>query len=196
MVRSKGVDVAVEALRLARAAGAPIELSLYGDPDPENPRAITAEVLRGWSAEPGVAWHGHASDIAAVWREHHVVCVPSRGGEGLPRSLLEGAAAGRAVVTTLTPGCATFTRDGIEGFVVPPDDADALADVFVTLAHDPALVARFAQAARDRVVADFTTEQVSRDFVAVYRSLCPVSRTRLMRQEHRPPGASSAGTPD
>ena len=173
MVQSKGVDVAVEAIRLARAAGAPVELSLYGNPDPENPRAITTERLRGWSTEPGVVWHGHASDIAAVWRDHHVVCVPSRGGEGLPRSLLEGAAAGRAVVTTLTPGCATFTRDGIEGFVVPPGDAEALADVFVTLAHDPALVLRFAEAARERVVDGFTTDQVSRDFVAVYRSLRP-----------------------
>ncbi len=178
MVRSKGVDVAVKAMHLARAAGAPVELSLYGDPDPENPRAITAETLQLWSSEPGVTWHGHASDIAAVWRDHHVVCVPSRGGEGLPRSLLEGAAAGRAVVTTQTPGCATFTRDGIEGFVVPPGDAEALADVFVTLAHDPALVARFAQAARDRVVAGFTTEQVSRDFVAIYRSLCPAEPHR------------------
>ena len=102
-----------------------------------------------------------------------MVCVPSRGGEGLPRALLEGPAAGRAVVTTSTPGCATFTRDGIEGFVVPPGDAEALADVFVTLAYDPALVARFAQAARDRVVAGFTADQVSRDFVALYRNLCP-----------------------
>ncbi len=178
MVQSKGVDVAVEAVRLARAAGAPIELSLYGDPDPENPRAIKAEMLRAWSNQPGIAWHGHASDIAAVWRDHHVVCVPSRGGEGLPRSLLEGAAAGRAVVTTMTPGCATFTRDGIEGFVVPPGDAEALADVFVTLAHDPALVVRFAQAARDRVVAGFTTDQVSRDFVATYQSLCPTEPRR------------------
>ena len=173
MVQSKGVDVAVEAVRLARAGGAPVELSLHGDPDPENPRAITIDRLRAWSQLPGVAWRGHASDIAAVWRENHVVCVPSRGGEGLPRALLEGAAAGRAVVTTSTPGCATFTRDGIEGFVVPPGDAEALADVFVTLAYDPALVARFAQAARDRVVAGFTADQVSRDFVALYRNLCP-----------------------
>ena len=171
MVHSKGVDVAVEALRLARAAGAPVELSLFGVPDPENPRAVPADRLRRWSEEPGVAWHGHASDIAAVWRDHHVVLVPSRGGEGLPRSLLEGAAAARAVLTTATPGCATFTRDGIEGFVVPPDDAEALADALVVLAHDPALLERFAGAARARVLDGFTTAQVAADFVGLYRSL-------------------------
>lgn len=171
MVHSKGVDVAVDALRRARAAGAPVELSLFGAPDPENPRAIPADRLRRWSEEPGVAWHGHTTDIAAVWRDHHVVLVPSRGGEGLPRSLLEGAAAARAVLTTATPGCATFTRDGIEGFVVPPDDADALADGLVALAHDPALLERFAQAARARVLEGFTTAQVAADFVGLYRSL-------------------------
>ena len=171
MVHSKGVDVAVEALRRARAAGAPVELSLYGAPDPENPRAVTEEQLRRWSAEPGIAWHGHAADVAAVWRAHHVVLVPSRGGEGLPRSLLEGAAAARAVLTTATPGCATFARDGIEGFVVPPDDPDALADALVTLAHDPELVERFALAARARVLDGFTAERVAADFVGVYRTL-------------------------
>ncbi len=176
MVHSKGVDVAVEALRLARAAGAPVELSLFGAPDPENPRAVPLEDLRRWSCAPGVAWHGHATDIAAVWRGHHVVCVPSRGGEGLPRALLEGAAAGRAVLTTATPGCATFARDGVEGFVVPPGDADALADGLVTLAHDPALLERFAQAARARVLDGFTTAAVARDFLAVYRGLLEARR--------------------
>ncbi len=171
MVHSKGVDVAVEALRRARAAGAPVELSLVGAPDPENPRAVTEGQLRRWAEEPGIAWHGHATDIAAVWRDHHVVLVPSRGGEGLPRSLLEGAAAARAVLTTATPGCATFARDGVEGFVVPPDDPDALADCLVTLAHDPALVERFAVAARARVLDGFTAEQVAADFVSVYRAL-------------------------
>lgn len=171
MVQSKGVDVAVDAVRRARSAGADVELSLFGAPDAENPRAVTMADLRAWSAEPGIAWHGHAGDIPAVWRGHHIVCVPSRGGEGLPRSLLEGAAAGRAVLTTRTPGCATFARDGIEGFVVPPDDAAAMADAIIALARDPARVAAFGRAARARVLDGFTTASVARTFVAVYRDL-------------------------
>ena len=171
MVFSKGVDVAADATRRARAAGADVELSLYGLPDDQNPMAISGQSLRQWSSEPGIAWHGHSSDIRAVWRDHHVVCVPSRGGEGLPRSLLEGAAAGRAVVTTRTPGCATFVRDGVEGLVVPPDDAEALAAALEILARDPAAVARYGRAARARVLDGFTTEAVSRDFLDVYRRL-------------------------
>lgn len=171
MVHSKGVDVAVEAVRRARASGADVDLSLFGAPDDENPRAVKLADLEAWSREPGITWHGHAKDVGAVWRTHHVVCVPSRGGEGLPRALLEGAAAGRAVVTTDTPGCATFTRDGIEGFVVPPEDPAAMANALASLASDPALVARFGAAARARVLDGFTSSGVADQFIAVYRSL-------------------------
>ena len=176
MVHSKGVDVAVEAVRRARAAGADVELSLVGAPDPENLRSIPESQLHAWAEEPGIAWLGHRRDVSAIWREHHVVCVPSRGGEGLPRSLLEGAAAARAVVTTATPGCATFARDGVEGYVVPPGDPKALADALADLARDPALLARFAKAARARVLDGFTTEHVARAFVEIYSELAAPGR--------------------
>jgi glycosyltransferase involved in cell wall biosynthesis len=160
MLWSKGIDVAVAATRLARARGHPIELSLYGVPDPSNPKAISEEELRQWSAEAGIAWHGGTRDVAAVWRDHHVCCLPSRGGEGLPRALLEGAACGRAVVTSDVPGCRALVRDGIEGFLVPPGDAAALADAFARLAADPALVARLGEAARARILDGFTERHI------------------------------------
>ena len=152
MLWSKGIDIAVEAVRRARAAGAPVELSLYGSPDPSNPKAFDEERLRHWSGEPGIRWHGQTHDVAAVWREHHVCCLPSRGGEGLPRTLLEGAACGRALVTTDVPGCRFIVRDGAEGIVVPADDPMALADAFVALAADPEAVARYGRAARERIL--------------------------------------------
>ena len=171
MIASKGIDVAVAAVRSARGAGHDVQLTLAGAPDTQNPRAFTAGQLSAWGREPGVAWIGHVSDVQALWRGHHVVCVPSRGGEGLPRSLLEGAAAGRAVLTTATPGCATFTRDGVEGFVVPPGDAQALAAAMGQLADNPGLVRRMGEAARNRVLDGFTTEAVASRFLALYREL-------------------------
>lgn len=171
MVKSKGVDVAVEAVGLARAAGADVALDLYGAPDSHNPRSFDEATLRDWSQLDGVAWHGHCGDIASVWREHHVACVPSLGGEGLPRSLLEAASHGRAILTTATPGCRDFTRDGVEGLVVEPGDALALAGAMLRLAADPAMVATMGAAARARLSDGFTTTQVADTFVALYRSM-------------------------
>jgi glycosyltransferase involved in cell wall biosynthesis len=171
MLWSKGVDLAVEAVRIARAQGAPIELSLYGAPDPSNPKAIPEKTLKAWDAEPGIAWHGATRDIAAVWREHHVACLPSRGGEGLPRSLLEAAACGRAIVTTDVPGCRTLVRDGQDGRVVPADDAAGLADALAALAADRNLVARMGEAARARVLDGFTERDVMEGVKRLYAAM-------------------------
>ena len=171
MLWSKGIDVAVEAVRAARAKGAPIELSLYGAPDPSNPKAIPEETLKGWSAEPGIAWHGATRDIAGVWRDHHVACLPSRGGEGLPRTLLEAGACGRAILTTDVPGCRTLVRDGIEGRLVPPSDASSLTEALLAFAEQPDLVARMGEAARARVLDGFTERDVMESVKQLYRSM-------------------------
>jgi glycosyltransferase involved in cell wall biosynthesis len=171
MLWSKGVDLAVEAVRAARAQGAEIQLSLYGAPDPSNPKAIPEETLKAWGAEQGISWHGATRDIAAVWRDHHVACLPSRGGEGLPRTLLEAAACGRAIVTTDVPGCRTLVRDGVEGLLVPPGDAAALADALLSLARDPERVARLGAAARGRVLDGFTERDVMDGVKRLYAAM-------------------------
>ena len=171
MVESKGVAVAVEAVRLLRAQGRDVTLSLYGAPDPDNPRSIREATLLGWSRETGVAWRGQTNDIAAVWRGHHIACVPSLGGEGLPRSLLEAAACGRAIVTTDTPGCRSFVRDGVEGFVVPPGDAAALAAALGKFCAAPDLTRAMGEAARARLMQGFTSADVAARFTALYRAM-------------------------
>ena len=171
MLWSKGIDVAVEAVRLARERGAPVELALYGAPDPSNRRAIPEATLRGWSRE-GIVWHGPTTEVAGVWGAHHVACLPSRGGEGLPRTLLEAAACGRALVTTDVPGCRSLVRDGIEGLLVPPDDAPALAAALTRLCHDPDLVTALGAAARTRIeTGGFTEAAVSEAVCAIWRDL-------------------------
>ncbi|BDA85290.1 glycosyl transferase family 1 [Aureimonas sp. SA4125] len=171
MLWSKGIDVAVEATRLARLAGADVTLSLFGAPDPSNPRAIPAETLEAWSRQDGVTWHGRADDIATVWRDHHVACLPSRGGEGLPRTLLESAACGRAMVTTDVPGCRSFVREGRDGLIVPPGDAAALAAAFARLAGDPGEVADMGRSARARALSGYTERHVMDAVAALYESM-------------------------
>ena len=60
----------------------------------------------------------------------------------MPRAMLEAAASSRALIVSDVPGCRHFVRDGMEGFVVPPGDAVALASSVRRLAEQPALRAR------------------------------------------------------
>ena len=98
-------------------------------------------------------------------------CLPSRGGEGLPRTLLEAAACGRAILTTDVPGCRTLVRDGVEGRIVPANDARSLAEALAGLAARPALVARMGEAARARVLDGFTERDVMEAVKRLYVSI-------------------------
>lgn len=171
MLWSKGADLAVAAVGLARARGADVTLALYGAPDASNPKAISETMLRDWASQPGITWHGPTADVAGVWAAHHLAILPSRGGEGLPRTLLESAACGRAMLTTDVPGCRDFVRDGIEGRVVPSDDAQALAAALVALAAAPAEVTAMGVAARRRVLDGHTEQAVGQAVLALYNRM-------------------------
>jgi glycosyltransferase involved in cell wall biosynthesis len=171
MIAAKGIADAVEAVRRARSLCAPIELNLYGAPDPSNRDAISEELLRRWSREPGITWHGRTEDVARVWREHHVAMLLSYYREGLPRTLLEAAAAGRPIITTDAPGCRELVRHRREGILVPPRDVDAAARALTELAGDPALRQRLGMAASARVKEAFTEEAIKQAVGGLYRAL-------------------------
>jgi len=167
MLKPKGIPETVAAARAARAQGAPIELHLFGAPDPSNPTSLTEADLRAMAGD-GVFWHGPTADVAAVWRDHHVAVLLSHR-EGLPRSLVEAAAAGRPIITTDVTGCREVVRDGIEGVLVRRGDVAAAAAALARLAGDGGLRQRMGQAARARFLAGFTTEAVMRTVGRLYR---------------------------
>jgi glycosyltransferase involved in cell wall biosynthesis len=171
MLWSKGADLAVAAQQALMAEGKPLTLRLVGAPDPENPRAVPLQTLEAWSKLPGVEWLGPRSDIAAVWRDADIALIPSRGGEGLPRALLEAASSGRPIVTTDVPGCRDFVRDGLEGRVVAPGSAEALAAALSDLLADPARRAQMGLNARKRLLDGYTETQVAGVVATLYQSL-------------------------
>lgn len=170
MIEAKGIADAVAAVRRARALGAPVELDLYGAPDPSNRRSCSEQDLNRWSAEPGVRWLGRTADVPDVWRTHHVAMLLTWYREGVPRSLIEAAACGRPIVTTDSPGCRDLVRDRQEGILVPPHDVEAAARALVELAGDADLRARLGRAAHARFEERFTEAEVRRRVGSVYAS--------------------------
>jgi len=160
MLRSKGIAEAVEATRRARLLGAPVELDIFGAPDPSNPASIPEAELRQWSSQPGIAWRGTSNDVARVWREHHVAIFLSYYREGLPRTLTEAAACGRPIIAFDVVGCREVVRDGIEGLLVPSGDVDAAARAIVKLAADASLRAQLGAAAHRRFLERLTEDGV------------------------------------
>lgn len=171
LVWSKGVDVLIAAHEILKTRGVRLNLLIGGTPDPENPRSVTAAQIKRWSGAEGVVFRGRVDDIPAFWRDSTFAVVPSRGGEGLPRALIESSACGRAAIVSDVPGCRYFVRDGEEGLIVPPDDAKALADALEQMVRKPALRVRMGLAARERVLAEFTEARVRDGLREGYRRL-------------------------
>ncbi len=109
LVRSKGVDLAVAAVTRLRDEGLAIELCVAGAVDPDNPEHVVETELACWRATPGVSLLGRIADVNAFWANAHIACLPSRGGEGLPRSLLEAAACGRRSSPPMHPDAVTLS---------------------------------------------------------------------------------------
>jgi glycosyltransferase involved in cell wall biosynthesis len=154
MIWPKGIDTAVSAVRIARSRGADVTLTLAGPLDDDNPRAYTAQQLKAFEAGGGVEWVGRVDDINGLWERHHVALLPSRGGEGLPKSLIEAAACQRYIITTDVPGCRAFAQE-TGGWSVPADDPEALAKALLDVfARDD--LERKGQAARQTVMRSYT----------------------------------------
>lgn len=170
LLADKGVAPLVAAQQALRAKGLDVTLLLAGTPDPENPTSIPQADLDRWAALPGVELAGHVTDVRSVWARCHIAVLASRR-EGLPKSLLEAAACGRAIVATDVPGCREVAQAGLNALLVPPDDAAALATALETLVRDPALRARFGAAGRRLVESDMAADRVGAKTVALYRSL-------------------------
>lgn len=171
ILRMKGVEDFHDAARICTERGIKAVFRLVGDPDPDNPTSIAPDVLRGWEAQGAFEWWTHRSDMNEVLAAAHLVALPSHGGEGLPKTLIDAAAAGRAAVTTDVPGCRDAVVDGVTGLICPARNPEALADAFSCLLADRAKLERMGYEARKRSEAQFDIVRV----IAVHQNIYDTS---------------------
>lgn len=166
MLWDKGIGELVAAARLLRDRGVAMRVRLVGPTD-ANPASIPRETLDEWREEGIVEVHGSSDDVPGVYANAHIAVLPSYR-EGLPKSLLEGAAVGRPVVATDVPGCREICRDGETGIRVSLHAVDDLADALERLARDPSLRRSLGAGARAAVESDFAEEIVVDQTIALY----------------------------
>jgi glycosyltransferase involved in cell wall biosynthesis len=170
LLADKGVRTLVSAHEILARQGRPVRLLIAGDSDPANPASIPLAEIEVWRQRPGIEVLGHVTDIAKFWASAHIAALPSRR-EGLPKSLLEAAACGRPIVATNVPGCREIARESVNALLVPPDNAQALADAITRLADDKELRRKFGEAGRRLVENEFSANRIGSETVALYDRL-------------------------
>lgn len=171
LLREKGVLEFVTAARLLRKRGVRARFWLIGQPDLANSGSVTHDELFEWKAEGVVECIGFSTDVPSLYAQSHIVTLPSFYGEGLPKSLIEAAACGRAVVTTDMPGCRDAIKPNSSGLLISPRNADALADALERLIHDTSLRQSMGRAGRALAEREFGIEKVTDSHLQIYREL-------------------------
>ncbi|HEX6039064.1 glycosyltransferase family 4 protein [Longimicrobium sp.] len=113
--------------------------------------------LRARLAGRRVLFTGHRADLPSVMAALDLLVLPSYS-EGVPNVVMEAMAAGKPVLATAVSGVPELVVDGETGLLIPPRDADAIADGLIRLGTDAALRARLGAAGMARVREHFTLE--------------------------------------
>ena len=170
MLEDKGVREFVAAARKLKRLAPNWRFVLAGAAGYDNPTAIKQTELQQWQAEGVVQWLGHVEDMVPLFQAASIVCLPSYR-EGMPKALLEAAAAACAVVTTDVTGCREAIEPGVTGDLVPVRDADALAAALLSLIKEDVRRLSYGEKGRQRAVDRFSIESVVQQTVGIYREL-------------------------
>jgi phosphatidylinositol alpha-mannosyltransferase len=108
--------------------------------------------------------------LVGYYKRADVFASSSTVNESFGITLLEAMAAGAPAVATTINGYTTLGQHEVEGLIVPPKDAKALAEAIVRLLEDRPLAQRFAEAAQVRA-RRFDWENVALELIAHYESL-------------------------
>ncbi|WP_160354190.1 glycosyltransferase family 4 protein [Sphingorhabdus profundilacus] len=126
LMRDKGVYEFLEAARAVKAEYPDARFSILGRAEVFNPTGISKDDIPRLQSEYPVTFLEETTDVRPYLAQSSVFVLPSYYREGLPRTILEALATGRAVITTDMPGCRDPIEAGVNGLIVPPQNAEAL----------------------------------------------------------------------
>lgn len=159
LLGDKGVREFAQAAQCIRVSNPHVIFSLVGWID-DNPDAISQAELDEWVTSGTLDYLGRLQDVRPAIAQCGVFVLPSYR-EGLPRTVLEAMAMGRAIITTDAPGCRETVLDGDNGFVVPVRAVDALVAAMEKFINDPHLSSRMGKRSRALAEEKFDVHKVN-----------------------------------
>jgi glycosyltransferase involved in cell wall biosynthesis len=168
LVGDKGIVELAEAWQSLRRGFPHAHLLVVGPFEKRD--AVPPGTIQLLEHDPRVHLTGDQTDMPKFYAAMDVLALPTYR-EGFPVSVLEASAMELPIVATRIPGCVDAVVDGVTGTLVPPRDADALADAVRRYLSSAELRRAHGEAGRRRVLRDFRPEDVWRGILDVYREL-------------------------
>lgn len=170
LLKDKGVREFLEAARLLKKQGINGDFFCAGEIDPANPSSLTENDLAFWKTQNVVTFLGGEKDISSLLETMDIGVLPSYR-EGLPKVLLEYGAAGLPLVATDVPGCRDVVVPSQTGFLVPPQNSEALAQALLSLMEDKKLRQEMGNASRNRIEELYSDTIINQAFLDLFETL-------------------------
>lgn len=169
LLSDKGIREFVQAARQVKEAVPQARFQLLGSTDTENPASIESTELFHWIENQSVEYLGQTDDVRPFIACSGVVVLPSYR-EGMPRALLEGMAMGKPIITTNSVGCRETVDEGRNGFIVPSENAGALAEAMLRFLQLPlAQQHAMGQYSRQKAASEFSNEIIIPQYLQLIR---------------------------
>jgi len=160
----KGQSYLLRACKAVAGAHPAMVLLIAGEGD-------QLDMLREEASKLGIAGNvkflGFRDDVPSLLQAMDICVLPSLS-EGLPLSILEALALKKSVVATNVGGVSEIMEDGVNGYIVPPRNPEAIADRILMLLGRPETAVRIGQAGRKRVEGAFSLEKMVREYELLY----------------------------
>ena len=167
IIQDKGIENLVEAFKLVYKINKNIKLLLVGSVDRNNIRPISDQFIRD-NNKNNIEFIGEVKDIREIWKISHIAILPSKR-EGLPKSLLEAAAAGRAIISSDVPGSREIAVNSINAEVFLPEDIDAMVKAILYLSKNHQVRKSYGKNSRKLVESDMSEDKVIKNTLSVYQ---------------------------
>lgn len=161
---SKGIREFLDAVTRLKNACPECKVLLVGGLD-NNDEALSEAELNQYIKKADIEYCGFAEDVRPFLQRCSVFVLPSYH-EGLPRSVIEAMATGRAIITTDVPGCRETVKDGVNGFLATVKNSDSLYEKMMVLAQSAELRADMAEASYKLCQEKFDVNLVNKTMIS------------------------------
>lgn len=144
ILKSKGVETYLEAAKIVKEKYPKVKFCLLGKYETSMQDAVPKQSVEEYIKEGIIERFEETSDVRPFYEMSSIYVLPSYR-EGTPRTVLEAMAMGRPIITTDTNGCRETVNHGINGFLVPVNDKDALAMAMIKFIEYPELITQMGQ---------------------------------------------------
>lgn len=166
LLKEKGIHDFLNAAKIVKEKYPETQFTVLGAIDPHNLGALTQSELDELISSNIIKYPGHVSNIKDWIADCHVFVLPSYR-EGVPRSTQEAMAIGRAVITTDVPGCRETVEHGVNGFIVPKWNPEALAEKMIYFIENPEQIQLMGAESYKIALEKFDAEKVNQRLVNI-----------------------------